>query len=128
MSEVCLSMDVWVPIVTVLAVLVTSGIIIALVRHLRSHLRRKYQERRRSKDIEAKLEEDYEITYSKGSLPESFSKESIQLDTIRVLPNLLNSSAVCWKNEDKIYIRPSQPRKPFTSDTSDGKYEIYLFE
>ena len=120
----CLSMDVWVPIVTVLTVLVTSGIIIALARLLR----RKHQKRRRSKDIEAKLEEDYEITYSKGSLPESFSKESIYLDTIKVLPNLLNSSPVCWKNEDKIYIRPSQPRKPFTSDTSDGKYEIYLFE
>ena len=100
-----LNLNVWVPVATVLVVLVTSGLIIVLVRHLK----RKRQQRSIKRNSEAELVTNYEIPYSKYSLP---GKESFS-----------------WKNEAKIYPESSEGKKSYrlTSDTSEGQYEIYLF-
>ena len=100
-----LNLNVWVPVATVLIVLVTSALIIVLVRHLK----RKRQQRSIKRNSEAELVMNYEIPYSKHSLP---VKESLS-----------------WVNEDKIYPEFSEGKKSnrLTSDTSEGQYEIYLF-
>ena len=79
-----LNLNVWVPVATVLVVLVTSGLIIVLVRHLK----RKRQQRSIKRNSEAELVINREIPYSGHSLPSN----------------------------------------RLTSDTSEGHYEIYLFE
>ena len=60
-----LNLNVWVPVATVLVVLVTSGLIIVLVRHLK----RKRQPRSIKRNSEAELIINNEIPYSDHSLP-----------------------------------------------------------
>ena len=60
-----LNLNVWVPVATVLVVLVASGLIIALVRHLK----RKRQSRSIKRNSEAELVINNEIPYSDHSLP-----------------------------------------------------------
>ena len=60
-----LNLNVWVPVATVLVVLVTSGLIIVLVRHLK----RKRQPRSIKRNSEAELVINNEIPYSDHSLP-----------------------------------------------------------
>ena len=63
-----LNWNLWVPVATVLVVLVTSGLIIVLVRHLK----RKRQQRSIKRNSEAELVINYEIPYSDHSLPRSY--------------------------------------------------------
>ena len=60
-----LNSNVWVPVATVLVVLVTSGLITVLVRHLQ----RKRQQRSIKRNSEAELVVNNEIPYSDHSLP-----------------------------------------------------------
>ena len=60
------NLNVWVPVATVLVVLVTSGLIIVLVRHLKI---RKRQQRSIKRNSEAELVINHEIPYSGHPLP-----------------------------------------------------------
>ena len=100
------NLEVWVPVTTVLVVLVASGLIIVLVLHLR----KRRQRRSIKRNSEAELVINLENPYSKQSLPR---KESLS-----------------WENEEKDTLGPRQCKKShrLTSDTSEGLYENYLFE
>ena len=63
-----LNSNVWVPVATVLVVLVTSGLIIILVRHLKRKRQQRYSIKRNS---EAELVINNEIPYSDHVLPSS---------------------------------------------------------
>ena len=99
------NLEVWVPVTTVLVVLVASGLIIVLV-----HLRKRRQRRSIKRNSEAELVINFENPYSEHSLPR---KESLS-----------------WENEEKDTLGPRQFQKShrLTSDTSEGLYENYLFE
>ena len=98
------NLEIWVPVTTVLVVLIASGLIIVLVIHLRK--------RRRSikRNSQAELVINLENPYSKHSLPR---KESLS-----------------WENEhkDTLGLRQCKKSHRLTSDTSKGLYENYLFE
>ena len=63
-----LNLNVWVPVATVLVVLVASGLIIVLVRHLKRKRQQRYSIKRNS---EAELVINHEIPYSDHSLPKN---------------------------------------------------------
>ena len=106
------NLQIWVPVVSVVSVLIISGLIVILVRHFKG----KYRIRSNSTDFIMNTENTQEvfvsdpIPYSRRSLP---AKESV------------------WENDEKNYIKPNQyTQKQYriTSDTSEGLYENYLFE
>ena len=61
-----LNLNEWVPVATVLVVLVTSGLVIFLVRHLKRKRQQRYSIKRNS---EAELVTNNEIPYSDHALP-----------------------------------------------------------
>ena len=99
------NLEIWVPVTTVLVVMIVSGLIIVLV-----HLRKRRQRQSIKRNSEAELVINLENPYSKHSLPR---KESLS-----------------WKNEEKDTLGSRQCKKShrLTSDTSEGLYENYLFE
>ena len=99
------NLEIWVPVTTVLVVMIVSGLIIILV-----HLRKRRQRQSIKRNSEAELVINLENPYSKHSLPR---KESLS-----------------WENEEKDTLGSRQCKKShrLTSDTSEGLYENYLFE